>query len=138
MRGKIIIQKWVTETPDECRRTANYWMKKLYPEVDWHIHCVHHIDRNPLNNNLNNLKIMNKKDHVIYHNTKLSTPIRTTCKRFIKNYRFQGLKSSTSLSSHLKTNEVWACKYEKTLITVLSNEGRKYIITDTDNLYAIY
>ena len=44
---KITKYKLVTETPNYCRGVANKWMRLMYPEIDWHIHCVHHIDKNP-------------------------------------------------------------------------------------------
>ena len=70
-RGFITKLKIVEMTPDYCRKEANNLMRQLHPEIDWHLHCVHHIDGNPFNNSLDNLQIMKQAEHIKHHNIKL-------------------------------------------------------------------
>lgn len=76
MKRKGIIKKYklTTETPTYCRNQAKTLMRQLHPELDWHFYCVHHIDHNPCNNNLNNLQIMNRSAHGSLHNKGVLKP----------------------------------------------------------------
>lgn len=52
---------------NKARREANEMMRKLYPNIDWHIYCVHHKDKNPYNNEMSNLLIMKRAVHTRLH-----------------------------------------------------------------------
>ena len=64
-------RKWktimITETPMSSRREARKQIRQLHPEIDWHVHCVHHINHNSLDNDINNLRIMNTSEHTRHH-----------------------------------------------------------------------
>ena len=49
------------------QKKARKIMKNLYPEVDWNIYMVHHIDGDPTNNDQNNLEIVTRKGHYMVH-----------------------------------------------------------------------
>jgi len=53
--------------------------------------CVHHIDLNPKNNNIDNLKLMNIHDHKIFHHTNI-------------NYSFFGKKHSKNSKIKMSKN----------------------------------
>ena len=55
---------------DESRREARLLMRRLHPDVDWHLHLVHHKDENPLNNAIENLEIKGRSKHTQDHNKK--------------------------------------------------------------------
>lgn len=74
MKGRITKLILVTETPTYCRRIANEWMRNYYPEIDWYLSCVHHIDHNPCNNNLDSLLIMDRSEHIKLHNKGVLKP----------------------------------------------------------------
>ena len=50
------------------RLDANNIMRKVFPDIDWRIFCVHHIDENPFNNDFNNLQLIRKATHTKMHN----------------------------------------------------------------------
>lgn len=64
---KMIESKKQLITAHNYRREAREKMKKLFPNLDWHINCVHHFDGNPFNNNLSNLRIVLKQKHKAIH-----------------------------------------------------------------------
>jgi hypothetical protein len=59
----------IIKSHEEAREVV----RKIYPELEkqdkyyWRTHHVHHIDKNPLNNDPNNLAIVLKNEHEIYH-----------------------------------------------------------------------
>ena len=53
-------------TPVYSRRLARELVKKTHPDIRVDQH-VHHIDGNPLNNNIGNLIILRNSDHIKYH-----------------------------------------------------------------------
>jgi hypothetical protein len=60
------------------------WEKYMYPIPNGYV--VHHLDHNPMNNDLYNLCLMTDSDHKIYHNT---TNPRS-------NFSFKGKKHNAS------------------------------------------
>ena len=54
----------------KSRLEARKIMYQLHPKIDWHIHYIHHLDGNPLNNDLDNLVIMNRAMHTRLHCSK--------------------------------------------------------------------
>jgi hypothetical protein len=68
-------QRERTNTIRDSRALANKLMRTLHPEIDWHMYCVHHIDENPFNNDINNLKIINKSEHTALHRSGKKTCI---------------------------------------------------------------
>ena len=61
----------ITRAEDICRFEANNLMRKLSPETKWHTHMVHHKDRNPCNNKIENLQIMLRAEHTRLHCTRI-------------------------------------------------------------------
>ncbi len=50
--------------PNPARHSkARMMMKELYPDLDWELLIVHHIDGNPNNNRIENLKIIDRTEH---------------------------------------------------------------------------
>ena len=68
MKGKTEKYRLINITQDSSRREANNLMRQLYPNFDWHLHCVHHKDENPFNNDINNLLIIKRAEHTKLHN----------------------------------------------------------------------
>ena len=50
----------------ESRCKARKLIKKIYPDLTRN-EIVHHIDQNPMNNDLSNLVIMDNGDHLCFH-----------------------------------------------------------------------
>ena len=59
----------------KSRKEANDLMHRIHPELDWHGLCVHHIDHNPLNNDISNLFVMSTPKHTRFHLAK-NSPIK--------------------------------------------------------------
>ncbi len=64
---KMRKSKCKTNTIREYRRDARELMRIQYPNIDWKMYFVHHIDGNPFNNELPNLKIVYKQEHKLLH-----------------------------------------------------------------------
>ncbi len=60
-------------TPSRSRTEAVRIVRIIYPELEkedkffWKLNMVHHIDKDPFNNDPNNLAIILKNEHWIYH-----------------------------------------------------------------------
>ena len=54
-------------TDTRFRRNARRIMKTCYPNLDWDLYLVHHIDGDPRNNRLVNLKIVLRREHMGIH-----------------------------------------------------------------------
>ncbi len=63
-------------TTGRSRVEAVRMCRKIYPELEkenkyyWKTHMVHHIDKNPFNNDPNNLAIILRNEHWIWHRKK--------------------------------------------------------------------
>jgi len=75
-RKKVFRLSRAKLTKTRSRRDAVLLCRKIYPELEkqdphfWKIHMVHHIDKNPFNNDPNNLAIVLKNDHSLWHRKK--------------------------------------------------------------------
>jgi hypothetical protein len=54
------------------QRQARKIIMNIYSDIKmdrsfWRVHCVHHINGDPFNNDPNNLALILKKDHYLYH-----------------------------------------------------------------------
>jgi len=80
-KGNLIYKVRLSKANKKSRKSysgkeAVHICQKIYPELErenpsyWRIYCVHHIDKNPFNNDPNNLAIVLKSEHQLYHRKK--------------------------------------------------------------------
>lgn len=66
-KKKFIESKAKVSNDTEYRRQAREIMRSYYPDINWCINYVHHIDDNPHNNDISNLKIVLRSEHKSLH-----------------------------------------------------------------------
>jgi hypothetical protein len=66
-------------------------------------YCIHHIDHNANNNDINNLKLMTKSEHAIYHNLLRITSIETKNKISKGNTGKPSSRKGVTLSEETKS-----------------------------------
>ncbi len=64
---RLVREKRRLVTANDYRRQAREIMREIYPDIDWHMHYVHHADCNPFNNSIENLIVIHRQEHVFLH-----------------------------------------------------------------------